>query len=281
MHVEQSSPDGRGIERTTKHVRPLCRCDTRKGGSLWWIRASRLEQRGCCHRYRYVFSPLLVVTHTLSLSLSLSRAYTSLHEPAQTHTHTRAFTLMHKHSLGTTVELSSCRRIEYVDTQRSCAPSAPGRIKHSAVRFGSSMIVFGGFTGSENLNDCWEYGRWTTPAIGVRVSSAYSRCRCHVRVRDDVSPELVSDRWTCLHSGSTSPKSKAEGGVVTGSVPEARSNHTCVLYGGSMVLFGGSSEESYYDDVWSFNLQSGWHVWAQMCACLERLLFFRVCLRPV
>ena len=162
-----------------------------------------------------------------------------------------------------TIAASSSDVVEWVEL-----PSSPGRPSarsgHSLTTVGQSLYLFGGFTGTERLNDLYVYdiasGQWTlenglqglppSPRSGHSVVVAADGRRVFVfggattgKLFNDIYIlDLKSRTWTPLL-----PK-------VTGTPPKPRYNASAVLNGNKIVLHGGASQFGGLSDVWVFDL---------------------------
>lgn len=146
------------------------------------------------------------------------------------------------------------------------APPAP-RYHHSAVIFGSNMLVFGGFTGDlysnsnlQNKNDLFEYkfntGQWTEWRIEGRLPPARSAHGAAIYKNSlwifagyDGNKRL-DDLWTiCL----TDPNPRWQEVLQFGDRPPTCCNFPVAVVKDSMFVFSGQSGTKITNDMFEFN----------------------------
>jgi N-acetylneuraminic acid mutarotase len=59
----------------------------------------------------------------------------------------------------------------------------------------------------------------------------------------------MNDMWEFTLSTSTWKKIE-----VGSEIPSPRGDHSCVLWNGAMILFGGVSDTAYYNDLWMLDI---------------------------
>ena len=136
------------------------------------------------------------------------------------------------------------------------------RHSHTTIYYDNKMVVFGGSTGSNvNVNDVLEFDLTTnvwkdiSPSTGTKPNgrqyptSIYYNNKMVVfggysgsSYKNDVWEfDLTTNIWKNI-----SPS--------TGTKPNGRAGHTSIYYNNKMVVFGGSTDSSYKNDVWEFDL---------------------------
>jgi leucine-zipper-like transcriptional regulator 1 len=118
------------------------------------------------------------------------------------------------------------------------------RDRHSAVVFGRTFYVFGGFDGTNRKNDFYGYNldTQTWSLVPVSTGHAPSSRHSHCAVVYDKSMWIFggydSSYKNDLHEYNFA--SEAWGIVIcSGRLPRARYRATCVIYNNSMIMFGG------------------------------------------
>eukprot|EP01116_Phalansterium_solitarium_P022199 TRINITY_DN7242_c0_g1_i1.p1 TRINITY_DN7242_c0_g1~~TRINITY_DN7242_c0_g1_i1.p1 ORF type:complete len:995 (-),score=303.02 TRINITY_DN7242_c0_g1_i1:562-3546(-) len=160
------------------------------------------------------------------------------------------------------------------------------RAGHSAVAIDDNrMIIFGGATSSEYMNDVWEYSfykhKWrlisdgTLPGpsprsghaavlspsnkmvvtFGRGVPSSSMRACGMTTFRDTWELDPASGRWRLL-SDASEPWDAVNRRWATTPVPPSRFGHTASMTQNSLVIFGGSRENEQLSDVWAFDFGS-------------------------
>jgi len=96
-------------------------------------------------------------------------------------------------------------------------PLSLGRFGHSTVASGSTLFVFGGMTPTGNyLNDLWA---------------------CSTELKTESNQQLL--KWVLIN--------------YEGEAPSARSNHTSVMVGKKMYVFGGRDHSNVFDGLYCFD----------------------------
>ena len=141
---------------------------------------------------------------------------------------------------------------------------------HSAVVFGKNMFIFGGSSNGSIVNNLWLYNSvsdsWSqltnTNAATARVGHSA------VAIGSDMfifggftqSPHgVLSDLWS--YNNVTGIWNK----IIASGPPSARSNHSAVVIGLNMYVFGGSglvNETDTLNDLWVYS--SGNNSWSQL-----------------
>jgi N-acetylneuraminic acid mutarotase len=148
-------------------------------------------------------------------------------------------------------------------------PVPTKRSSHTAVAYGESMVVFGGFDGTkEFMNDVWVLdattGKWRQPII--RGTSPIPRCS---------HSAVVSGHEMFVFGGMTETKQDGARRFndvpvldlrdqrwvypdIHGASPHERNSHSMTLVGGNTaVMFGGCcGAEMYFNDVHTLDLSS-------------------------
>ncbi|MFH1226387.1 MAG: kelch repeat-containing protein [Planctomycetota bacterium] len=156
------------------------------------------------------------------------------------------------------IEVSASITNWLLQTPTASAPTARG--DHSMVWDGSKIILF---SGSPGTNDLWWYEpvsrRWTekTPTSGLLPG----RRRDHSMVWDGSrviffgglaattsAPIMKNDLW--WYDPVTNAWTEK---TPTGSLPQARIDHSMVWDGSKAILFGGEAGGSYKNDLWWYD----------------------------
>lgn len=106
---------------------------------------------------------------------------------------------------------------------RTSGPAPSARVNHCISTVGSKLYLFGGF---DPLNEVYFDDVWML----------------------DLGHSPVSPQWIAV-------------GARSGERPAQRSNTSCAAYGDKLVVFGGSDDDSKYNDTWAFDTVK--HVWEE------------------
>ena len=161
-------------------------------------------------------------------------------------------------------------------TQVTSSGTPPsGRFGQSAIYdpVRDRMVVFGGRSSASYLNDVWALSLAGTPAWthvtptgappGARQghSAIYDPVRDRMVVFGGAASSFVNDVWALSLSGTPAWTQL----VPSGTPPAARDFHSAIHdpVRDRMVVFGGYSGSSYFNDVWSLSL-AGMPAWTQL-----------------
>lgn len=129
----------------------------------------------------------------------------------------------------------------------------------AAAATGSSLLVFGGSTGSQLLGDTWTWSGSQWQRLAVVGTAAVPAARTeHVLVHDPVRAQFVlfggrgangdlGDTW--VHANGQWTR------VVPAASPQARSGHAAAFHpaSGRVVVFGGRFNQQLRDDTWTWD----------------------------
>ncbi len=160
-----------------------------------------------------------------------------------------------------------------ISTPGGIRPSA--RVRHSAIYdpLRENMVVFGGFDGTQYLNDTWKLSMAGTPTWsmltpgGSTPSPRASPSAIYDPVRDRMlvfGGNFYQDVWAL---SLADPPTWTEV-VTTGTQPSARFGQSCIYdpLRDRMVMFGGTSSGSVdLNDLWELSL-AGTPTWTQIFA---------------
>mmetsp|Transcript_22258 Transcript_22258/g.71653 ORF Transcript_22258/g.71653 Transcript_22258/m.71653 type:complete len:457 (+) Transcript_22258:2-1372(+) len=155
--------------------------------------------------------------------------------------------------------------------------SPPPRANHGATTVGSQVFVFGGWNGSERLNDLWAFNPITSHWAEIRAPKPASlTCRAGMALAtvDDMvvvyggsGPrahnygdlhlfDIASRTWHATAKSENNPDDAHSDAIVrySGTPPGAISGHTAVAVGQSVFIMGGSSSASYLTAIYSLDV---------------------------
>ncbi len=164
---------------------------------------------------------------------------------------------------GTNASFEQWEMIQPISGRPPCQRSL-----HAAAVYENFLLLFGGYDGSQRVNDLHAYNflenSWSELAMGDNCPSPRDRHIAVVwengfyvfggfdgltRVNDMHVFDLETKKWSQV--------------TAYGSVPTPRHSHAAVVYGNSLYLFGGY-DGSYRNDFHEFNFQT--RTWSQV-AC--------------
>lgn len=159
------------------------------------------------------------------------------------------------------------------------------RYRHVAIAIKDELVIYGGSDLRQPLGDLWIYSNHLNAWRASQPRRAAARARersCAVEYKrrllvfggfggtaaashtgfsgnpgylDDLSQyDPGGDEWTELEVNQNGPQ------------PSPRAGHACVIFGGSLFVFGGTLQHSWYQhehalgDMWEFDFNAGkWH----------------------
>ena len=159
-------------------------------------------------------------------------------------------------------------------TAAAIRPSA--RFYHSAIYdpVRDRMVLFGGYTGADSLDDVWVLSLAGTPAwtqltpTGTPPSGRYRHSAIYDPVRDRMvvfggctDSRVFNDVWALSLAGTPAWTQLTP----TGTPPIARFSHSAIYdpVRDRMVVFGGYKNYSYLNEVWALSL-AGTPAWTQL-----------------
>lgn len=141
-----------------------------------------------------------------------------------------------------------------------------GRASHSSVVYDNKMIVFGGHDGSNFRNDVWEFQLDTSEWSAVTTSGT------NIPPRNNHEAVVFGDKMI-VFGGATGAGRAADSNALftldlktyvwsqipnSGTWPEKVCQHSSIVYGDKMIVFGGIGPSGMFDgdDVWSLDMNS-------------------------
>ena len=143
-------------------------------------------------------------------------------------------------------------------TTKSIDPAISGRNGHTSLLYNNKMLLFGGYDGSNRLNEFLE----------VSLNSGYSSVQKtltgnNISARSGHTAVLFNDKMIIFGGNDGSRKNdcyeinlndySVKSKALSGDSISARDGHTAVVYDGKMVVFGGN-DGSRKNDCYEINL---------------------------
>lgn len=158
------------------------------------------------------------------------------------------------------------------------------RSLHVAAICGDRMFCFGGYDGSNRVNDCWEFdfGKRAWSAVAPTSGTPPTPRDRHVAVVYDTSFYVFAgfdgtSRVNDFHGFSLRTAAWTPVRALSGTAPSPRHSHAAVVYESSLYVFGGY-DGSYRCDFHEYNFAtSGWTQMAENAGRVPRARYRATC----